>query len=462
MPKNDYTVVRKVANDVYLGIHKEQNTECYIAFHRFDPDDADTVDRIEGLIRCADEEAIYLVDTWLEDAAYERILAMVMPLDLPSVGSYISNNNLDYHLSLEILEYTLYSLSVIEKYCGGHGSIRPDTILINETPRGIHVLFAPMTLFPFYQEGDAYAAPETIFNGVPTLPYSDTWAIGCLVADLFLTHKHLFASVDAADHIAKIGLIIGKPTLNSFSYLSPRSASELAGVSTPAHSSLSLENLCRNLNPVVEELISLCCRWEMTKRPSINEILDVLAHTSVKPLGFSELQMQTPVVERVSTTTTPLSKQYSSGTTQWIDQTVTEAHAQSRMFERITAEQSQPSQDTQMLSVKIVDIKSEFPFFPTQCSESQPMECLLYMKGNADPTHHMFLTGTGSLHFPFNDLSLLNELMILIDERQYVCRIDPTILRFFAIDGWYSVYPKDHVLEEEHVVANLRVTVNLT
>jgi glycogen synthase kinase 3 beta len=115
-----------------------------------------------------------------------------------------------------------------------------------------------------------YSAPELIFDKAACGTKVDIWSLGCIVGELLLPRKPLFACRDPSDHLFTIMALRGTPTTEMLGELSP----EASLVRLPPRQAKGWSSMLGSeVGHAVDSLLSQVLAWAPSIRPTALEVL---------------------------------------------------------------------------------------------------------------------------------------------------------------------------------------------
>ena len=177
----------------------------------------------------------------------------------------------------EIIYQTLLGLSFMHKYGFFHRDIKPENILIT----GEKVKIADFGLareirsIPPYTEYVStryYRAPECILKSTNYNSPVDIWALGCVMAEMYLHPQPLFYGANEKEVFFRICSILGTPTYDIW----PEGIQQanLIGFKFPNSNKTELENIITNASKDAIDLMKQMLKWDPNKRASASNLLN--------------------------------------------------------------------------------------------------------------------------------------------------------------------------------------------
>ena len=156
-----------------------------------------------------------------------------------------------------------------------HRDIKPENLLVNgETVKvadfGLAREIRSKPPYTDYVSTRWYRAPEVLLRSTSYNSPIDTWAIGCIMAELY-TLKPLFPGSSEADEIYKICSVLGSPTAKSWPE-GMRLASAM-NFKFPQFVPTNLSTLIPQASPEAVKLISDLLQYDPNLRPTTSQAL---------------------------------------------------------------------------------------------------------------------------------------------------------------------------------------------
>ena len=174
-----------------------------------------------------------------------------------------------------IISQLLNGLSFIHRQGFFHRDIKPENILWSGNTLKIadFGLAREIRSRPPYTEYVAtrwYRAPEIILRHECYNSPVDIWAVGVIMAEMFLGHP-MFQGTSETDQLFKIMSILGAPTVANWPD-GVRLANKI-GIRLPQQGPVSLASLMPKASPAAIDLIESMLRYDPSKRPSASQAL---------------------------------------------------------------------------------------------------------------------------------------------------------------------------------------------
>ena len=177
----------------------------------------------------------------------------------------------------EIIYQTLLGLSHMHKYGYFHRDMKPENLLINDSKVKIadFGLASEIRSIPPYTEYVStryYRAPECLLKSSNYNSPVDIWAVGCIMAEMYLHPKPLFYGQNEKEVLNKICSIIGSPTHETWA--KGIQQANLIGIKLPNNSGTDLKNIIPNASPKAIEIMEQMLQWDPNKRPTAVNLLN--------------------------------------------------------------------------------------------------------------------------------------------------------------------------------------------
>ena len=177
----------------------------------------------------------------------------------------------------DIIYQTLLGLAHMHKYGYFHRDMKPENLLINDKIVKIadFGLVREIRSIPPYTEYVStryYRAPECILKSSNYSSPVDIWAVGCIMAEMYLHPKPLFYGQNEKEVLNKICSILGTPTHDTWA--KGIQQANLIGFKLPNNSGTDLANIIPNASPKAIEILKQMLQWDPNKRPTAVSLLN--------------------------------------------------------------------------------------------------------------------------------------------------------------------------------------------
>ena len=196
-----------------------------------------------------------------------------------------------------IIYQTANGLAYMHKNGFFHRDMKPENLLIHKdtVKIGDFGLAREIRSRPPYTEYIStrwYRAPELLLKSTNYNSPVDIFALGCIMAELYMLGP-LFNGSTEMDQIYKICGVLGTPSISTWSE-GHRLASNM-GFSFPQFSPVPLSSLIPNASHEAIQLISEMLRYDASKRPTAQQVLQ---HPYFA--GFAPLTISKPITPLIS------------------------------------------------------------------------------------------------------------------------------------------------------------------
>lgn len=190
----------------------------------------------------------------------------------------------------EILYQTTCGIAYMHKHGFFHRDLKPENILYSkETVKiadfGLAREIRSRPPFTDYVATRWYRAPEIILKSTNYNSPVDIYALGCIIAELYLLNP-LFSGSSELDQMQKICSVLGTPTNSSWSE-GYRLAAQI-GYSFPHYQAIPLNNVLINACSEAVQLVAMMLSFDPGKRPTAQQILQHPYLAGNIPLSIKE------------------------------------------------------------------------------------------------------------------------------------------------------------------------------
>ena len=194
-----------------------------------------------------------------------------MKQDLLELMKSKEPGHLDESEIKDIIYQTLLGLAHMHKYGYFHRDIKPENLLINDkmvkiADFGLAKEIRSIPPYTEYVSTRYYRAPECILKSSNYNSPMDIWAVGCIMAEMYLHPKPLFYGQNEKEVLNKICSILGTPTHDIWA--KGIQQANLIGIKLPNNSGTNLANIIPSASPKAIEIMKKMLQWDPNKRPS--------------------------------------------------------------------------------------------------------------------------------------------------------------------------------------------------
>ena len=194
-----------------------------------------------------------------------------MKQDLLELMKSKEPGHLDESEIKDIIYQTLLGLAHMHKYGYFHRDIKPENLLINDkmvkiADFGLAKEIRSIPPYTEYVSTRYYRAPECILKSSNYNSPMDIWAVGCIMAEMYLHPKPLFYGQNEKEVLNKICSILGTPTHDIWA--KGIQQANLIGIKLPNNSGTDLANIIPSASPKAIEIMKKMLQWDPNKRPS--------------------------------------------------------------------------------------------------------------------------------------------------------------------------------------------------
>ena len=199
-----------------------------------------------------------------------------MKQDLLELMKSKKPNHLDESQIKDIIYQTLLGLAHMHKYGFFHRDMKPENLLINEktvkiADFGLAREIRSLPPYTEYVSTRYYRAPECILKSSNYNSPVDIWAVGCIMAEMYIHPKPLFYGQNEKEVLNKICSILGTP--NHEIWLDGIQQANLMGIKFPNNSGTDLSNIIPDASPKSIDLMKQMLQWDPNRRPTASNLL---------------------------------------------------------------------------------------------------------------------------------------------------------------------------------------------
>lgn len=200
-----------------------------------------------------------------------------MKQDLLELMKSREPGHLDESEIKDIIYQTLLGLAHMHKYGYFHRDMKPENLLINDkivkiADFGLVREIRSLPPYTEYVSTRYYRAPECILKSSNYNSPVDIWAVGCIMAEMYLHPRPLFYGQNEKEVLNKICSILGTP--NHDIWAKGIQQANLIGIKLPNNSGTDLANIIPNASPKAIEIMKQMLQWDPNKRPTAVSLLN--------------------------------------------------------------------------------------------------------------------------------------------------------------------------------------------
>ena len=188
-----------------------------------------------------------------------------------------------------IIYQTLMGLSYMHKYGFFHRDLKPENLLVTGeiikiADFGLAREIRSIPLYTEYVSTRYYRAPECILKSNNYNSPIDIWALGCIMAEMYLHPQPLFFGNNEKEVLYKICSILGTP--NHDIWNEGISQANKMDIKFPKFEPQKLENIITNASKDAIDLISQMIKWDPNKRATASNLLQHKFFNNINNLMF--------------------------------------------------------------------------------------------------------------------------------------------------------------------------------
>ena len=177
----------------------------------------------------------------------------------------------------DIMHQTLLGLSFMHKYGFFHRDMKPENLLLTSNKLKIadFGLAREIRSVPPYTEYVStryYRAPECILKSTNYSSPIDIWALGCIMAEMYLHPQPLFCGSNEKEVLFKICSVLGTPTHDIWN--DGIRQANIVGIKFPTCPGTELEKIIPEASSEAIDLMKQMIRWDPNKRSTAKNLLN--------------------------------------------------------------------------------------------------------------------------------------------------------------------------------------------
>ena len=237
---------------------------------------------IENIIKL--KEMIFIKETGTLNLIFEY-----MEKDLFILMKERTPKKLNENQIKSIIYQTLMGLSYMHKYGFFHRDLKPENLLVTGeiikiADFGLAREIRSIPPYTEYVSTRYYRAPECILKSNNYNSPIDIWALGCIMAEMYLHPQPLFFGNNEKEVLFKICSILGTP--NHDIWNEGISQANKMDIKFPKFEPQKLENIITNASKDAIDLISQMIKWDPNKRATASNLLQHKFFNNINNLMF--------------------------------------------------------------------------------------------------------------------------------------------------------------------------------
>ena len=200
-----------------------------------------------------------------------------METDLLELMKSCEPKTLDENRIRDIMHQTLLGLAFMHKYGFFHRDMKPENLLLTRNKLKIadFGLAREIRSVPPYTEYVStryYRAPECILKSTNYNSPIDIWALGCIMAEMYLHPQPLFCGANEKEVLFKICSVLGTPTHDIWN--DGIRQANIIGMKFPTCSGTELEKIIPEASSEAIDLMKSMLKWDPNKRATAKNLLN--------------------------------------------------------------------------------------------------------------------------------------------------------------------------------------------
>ena len=171
---------------------------------------------------------------------------------------------------------TLQGLSFMHKYGFFHRDIKPENLLLNNdmikiADFGLAREIRTLPPYTEYVSTRYYRAPECILKSTNYNSPIDIWALGCVMAEMYLHPQPLFYGTNEKEVLYRICSILGSP--NNDNWAEGIQLAHIKDIKFPNCNKIELEDIIKDASTDAIDLMKRMLKWDPKKRETAENLL---------------------------------------------------------------------------------------------------------------------------------------------------------------------------------------------
>ena len=177
----------------------------------------------------------------------------------------------------DIIYQTLSGLAYMHKYGFFHRDLKPENLLlVGEKVKiadfGLAREIRSIPPYTEYVSTRYYRAPECILKSTNYNSPIDIWALGCVMAEMYLHPQPLFYGANEKEVLYRICSILGTPTYDTWA--DGIHQAKFTGFKFPNCNKIELENIITNASEDAIDLMKQMLKWDPNRRATASNLLN--------------------------------------------------------------------------------------------------------------------------------------------------------------------------------------------
>ena len=177
----------------------------------------------------------------------------------------------------DIIYQTLSGLAYMHKYGFFHRDLKPENLLlVGEKVKiadfGLAREIRSIPPYTEYVSTRYYRAPECILKSTNYNSPIDIWAVGCVMAEMYLHPQPLFYGANEKEVLYRICSILGTPTYDTWA--EGIHQAKFTGFKFPNCNKIELENIITNASDEAIDLMKQMLKWDPNRRATASNLLN--------------------------------------------------------------------------------------------------------------------------------------------------------------------------------------------
>lgn len=233
------------------------------------------LNEVKSLRKIKHENVVRLIQVFRENDHLYLVFELLQESLLHTLDERVNNPFTEPEIRY-IMKEMLNGIGFVHRQGFFHRDLKPDNLLWDKNGRlkiadfGLAREIRSRPPFTEYISTRWYRAPEIILRHSFYNSPADMWAVGCIMAELYMM-KPIFQGSSETDQFYKICAVLGPP--NSQTWPDAQKLAAKLNLKIPTVSGVPLSSLMPNASPEAIDLMSRLLAYEPAKRPSASQAL---------------------------------------------------------------------------------------------------------------------------------------------------------------------------------------------